>query len=255
MRRHLPFYMVVTACLSGLVVFQVMEGRSVASAFRAAAAYGDGVVVLDDPSLTPGTRRLLSSIRFNTAIQYAPPKMNMPRQVIQAYERARMFDAALDVYDVLVANDPSLGMLIAAGNCAYQLGDLDRAEPFFREAIHRYPDDPTAYNALGYMMAELDTRLDEAETLILRALDIVQRRPSPFGARVLLPDVAREEAVYRDSLGWVYYREGRYVEAVEQLESAYRAMPGNIEVRTHLELAKERLAEAAPQSRRGTRDA
>ena len=58
-------------------------------------------------------------------------------------------------------------------------------------------------NYLGYMLAEQGIQIDEAEGLIRQAL---QEEP--------------RNGAYLDSLGWVQYRQGRYEEALQNLELA-----------------------------------
>ncbi len=58
-------------------------------------------------------------------------------------------------------------------------------------------------NYLGYMLADRDVRLDEAQKLISRALE-------------LEPD----NGAYLDSLGWVYYRLNRLDDAEHVLVRA-----------------------------------
>src|SRR5258706_152295 len=81
----------------------------------------------------------------------------------------------------------------------YQFGAaLDRAgrqpesEKMFRDVIGRDPLDAGALNYLGYMLAEHGTALDEAVTLIQRALKIDPDNPS-----------------FLDSLGWTYVQQGK----------------------------------------------
>ena len=78
------------------------------------------------------------------------------------------------------------------------------------------PDNSTALNALGYMLANRTERFSEAETLIARALEI-----SP------------DEPAILDSWGWVKYRLGDYTTALDYLQRAYRAFP-DPEVAAHL---------------------
>jgi tetratricopeptide (TPR) repeat protein len=80
---------------------------------------------------------------------------------------------------------------------------FDEAVPHFLEAVQLRPDYDIAMNYLGYSWAEKGVHLKEAESLILRALRI-----DPTSA------------AYRDSLGWVYYQEGRNLEAERLLREA-----------------------------------
>lgn len=72
------------------------------------------------------------------------------------------------------------------------------------EKLHeRSPDDPTVCNFYGYILALLGRELDLAERLIRTALE-----------------TDPENGYYTDSLGWVFYRKGRFGDAVRELESA-----------------------------------
>jgi tetratricopeptide (TPR) repeat protein len=62
------------------------------------------------------------------------------------------------------------------------------------------PNNALAANYLGYMWAEKGINLDEAETLILIAL---QEEP--------------DNGAYLDSYGWVLFQKGRYEEALPPL--------------------------------------
>jgi Flp pilus assembly protein TadD len=66
------------------------------------------------------------------------------------------------------------------------------------------PQDPAAMNALGYTLADHSRQLSRARTLIERA----------YAA-------APKNAAFRDSLGWVMYRQGQLAEALPLLSAAY----------------------------------
>ena len=66
-----------------------------------------------------------------------------------------------------------------------------------------YPQDPNAWNALGYVMADHNIALEEAEGYIKKALSIRKDDPNIL-----------------DSLGWVYYRLGRLASARHYLNKA-----------------------------------
>jgi Flp pilus assembly protein TadD len=84
-------------------------------------------------------------------------------------------------------------------------------------AIEINPQNAQALNYLGYSWAEKGSQLDEAETLILRALK-----------------VEPNEGAYLDSLGWVYYQKGDYQRASEQLERASELINDDPVVTEHL---------------------
>jgi len=101
--------------------------------------------------------------------------------------------------------------LVAVG-----LGQLELAERDLRGIIAVQPDNAAAINALGYTLADLTERYEEAEELILLAYE-------------LQPD----DASIIDSMGWISYRLGRLSEAESYLREAWRLMR-NAEVAAHL---------------------
>jgi tetratricopeptide (TPR) repeat protein len=89
---------------------------------------------------------------------------------------------------------------------AEKLGKYSDMEQLLRKVIQQAPDNPNAYNALGYSLADRGVRLDEARPLIRKALDL--RPGDPF---------------ITDSLGWLEFRSGHLPEAARILREAYQA--------------------------------
>jgi tetratricopeptide (TPR) repeat protein len=106
---------------------------------------------------------------------------------------------------------------LALGYARQQRDDIPGAEAAVRDLLARRPDDATALNFLGYMLADRGLRLEEALALIRRAVE-------------LDPD----NGAFIDSLGWVFFRLGRLEEARTQLERALRLTGGDPEVHEHL---------------------
>ncbi len=112
----------------------------------------------------------------------------------------------------------------------FQLGALydetknkEKSIASMKKAIELNPQNAPALNYLGYTWAEMGIQLDEAETLIQRALKI---EPN--------------DGFYIDSLGWVYYQKGDYVKAVEQLERAVEITVDDPTIIEHLGDAYEK---------------
>lgn len=83
------------------------------------------------------------------------------------------------------------------------LGRMDEAEERLEEVLDDYPDDVEADNDLGFLWADENEHLARALKMISLA---VAAEP--------------DNLAFRDSLGWVYYRLGRYREAAAELEKA-----------------------------------
>lgn len=96
-------------------------------------------------------------------------------------------------------------------------GDIKNAELQFREILARNPNDAASLNYLGYSLADRGLKLDEAETLINRAVEL-------DGAN----------GAYADSLGWVHFKQGRHAQAAGELERAVRMLPEDEAVWDHL---------------------
>jgi tetratricopeptide (TPR) repeat protein len=94
---------------------------------------------------------------------------------------------------------------------------LDRAERAFRDIIAADPSHAPALNYLGYMLAEHGRKLDEAVTLIQKALAIDADNPS-----------------YLDSLGWAYFKQDKLERATDPLERAAAAEPASSVIQDHL---------------------
>ncbi len=104
------------------------------------------------------------------------------------------------------------------------LGRLEEAEEWLEEVLDEYPDDLGADNDLGFLWADENKRLDRALKMIKVA---VAAEP--------------DNRAYLDSLGWVYYRLGRFPEAVAELEKAVDEKQPDGTVLDHLGDAYEKL--------------
>ncbi|HEX5345301.1 MAG TPA: tetratricopeptide repeat protein [Duganella sp.] len=99
---------------------------------------------------------------------------------------------------------------------AEKLGHVDLMEKALRQVMIAAPDNQHAYNALGYSLAERNERLQEAYTLIDKALQMAPGDP-----------------FIMDSMGWVQYRMGKLDEAESFLRRAY-ALRNDPEIAVHL---------------------
>ncbi|MDQ2093542.1 tetratricopeptide repeat protein [Rhodalgimonas zhirmunskyi] len=132
------------------------------------------------------------------------------------------YDEAVAAYDRAIAliPDPSGGqwfLYYARGISRERIGDWPGAEADLREALKLNPERPEVLNYLGYSLVEKREKLDEALSMIERA---VSAQPS--------------SGYIVDSLGWVLYRLGRYNEAVAHMERAAELMPVDPVVNDHL---------------------
>jgi tetratricopeptide (TPR) repeat protein len=107
-------------------------------------------------------------------------------------------------------------MLYEQAMMAEKLDRLDAMEALLKRVMALKPEHAHAYNALGYSLADRNLRLDEAKSLIERALQLTPGDP-----------------FITDSLGWVQFRLGNREEALRLLQQAYKARP-DAEIAAHL---------------------
>jgi tetratricopeptide (TPR) repeat protein len=93
----------------------------------------------------------------------------------------------------------------------------DLAEQAFRQVLQQDPNNSMTLNYLGYMLADRNTHLEEALTLIKKALDL-----DP------------QNGAYLDSLGWAYFKLGNYDQAEENLRRAADKSPNDATIQDHL---------------------
>jgi len=84
----------------------------------------------------------------------------------------------------------------------------DEAAAEFQKVLDADPNDE-ALNYYGYMLADRGVRLDDAQAMIQKAVNL---EPNNYA--------------YLDSLGWCYYKEGKYTQAEDYLRRAI-ALEGN----------------------------
>jgi tetratricopeptide (TPR) repeat protein len=93
----------------------------------------------------------------------------------------------------------------------------EKAEDGFQKILADHPDDAATLNYLGYMMADRGEQLDEALGYIKKAVDI---EPA--------------NGAYLDSLGWAYFKMGKYDLAEANLNKAMQHMGDDPTVQEHI---------------------
>nr|WP_246753904.1 tetratricopeptide repeat protein [Jiella flava] len=138
------------------------------------------------------------------------------------YSADKQFDQAAEQLDTAIklskADDADTWNLYYQRGIAYERQKMwDKAEPDFKKALKLSPDQPQVLNYLGYSWVDMNRNLKEGLDMIKRAVDL---RPN--------------DGYIIDSLGWAYYRLGRYDDAVKQLERAVLITPMDPTINDHL---------------------
>ena len=207
--------------------------RALANVARLYVAAGDveaGILVYEGMlSDTPAPRALIGGLGF---LYLRAGREEDAVRLIQSLERpgARELlilahahhmlgrhDEAFETLQRVMAlreQEPDFGwddrqFLLFAGTVADESGHTELALQWAEKAHRAEPDEPVVCNFLGYLLADHNRRLDEAERLIRKA---VEADP--------------ENVAYLDSLAWVLYRRGHSWRALEQIFRALRIQEG-----------------------------
>lgn len=159
-----------------------------------------------------------ASERFR-GIRLRRPELNSPLLVIEGnllFEKAAYADA-MNFLTRAITNYPGDTQLLQLRSLvAQETNDIPQMEADLREIIRLDPESPSAYNTLGYYLADRTERYAEAYELILQAIELSPNDPAII-----------------DSLGWVQYKLGMYEQARINLELAFELFPDH-EVAAHL---------------------
>jgi tetratricopeptide (TPR) repeat protein len=119
-------------------------------------------------------------------------------------------------------------------NVYVDLNRIDKASEHLKALLAVDPDDPGVNNDLGYIWADHDMNLDEAEKMIRKALDEDRKRRKKEKPE-LKPEEDKDNAAYLDSLGWVLFKKKKFQEAKEPLLKAVAQEDGkHVEIYDHL---------------------
>jgi tetratricopeptide (TPR) repeat protein len=125
-------------------------------------------------------------------------------------EVRQLYDAALKAYP------DNVELLYATALLAAEQRRLSDAEAGFRRVLAKERDHADALNALGYTLADLTDRHQEALGYVTRALQLKPDSPA-----------------FLDSMGWVQYRMGNHAVALDYLRRAHASLK-DAEVAAHL---------------------
>jgi tetratricopeptide (TPR) repeat protein len=159
-------------------------------------------------------RGLLAQLRLRADSELKSQSYQAEAQILQ---EAGYGEKAFEVLNNALESLPDdIPLRYSRALLAVGLGQLELAESDLRQIISIEPDNAAAINALGYTLADLTERYDEAEELILQAYELQPGDPSII-----------------DSMGWISYRLGRMSEAESYMREAWK-MLRNAEIAAHL---------------------
>ena len=159
---------------------------------------------------------------LRTMMEERPERIDAASALGDVFRVDERYDEAAAAYDIAVGRIANVEnqhwrLFYVRGIAFERVGEWPEAEADFLRALELEPDQPLVLNYLGYSWVEQERNLDEAKTMIEKAVEL---RP--------------DDGYIVDSLGWVAYRLGDFEEAARQLELAVELVPGDPIINDHL---------------------
>ncbi|BDC52436.1 hypothetical protein F183_A47510 [Bryobacterales bacterium F-183] len=208
------------------VVETLRQGREFKRAEEESAAAAtkfpqDRMVLLTRASVLADTGKTDEAVALTKKLLNGKDDRDTYINLAQLYEKGKKYDdmaKALDQADKLSDNqEDKTNTAFMRGAMYEKQKKFDLAEAEFRRVLKDDPDNASALNYLGYMLADRNVRIPEAYEMIKKAVD---KEPS--------------NGAYLDSLGWVYFRMGRLDEAEKYLKVALEQAKRDPAVHDHL---------------------
>lgn len=111
----------------------------------------------------------------------------------------------------------SIELRYSLGVLYEKMGRFDEGISMMKEIIELDPDNAEALNFIGYSYADRGVNLEEAETLLIKAVEL---KPG--------------NGYITDSLGWLYFRQNKIAKAITLLEKAASLLPDDPTIAEHL---------------------
>ena len=139
-----------------------------------------------------------------------------------AYRDQNNFDGAIDAYDhaeklIGAPQKRDWPLFYARAMAEDSAKHWDKAEADVNLALKLSPDQPELLNYLGYSWVDRNEHIAEALAMLEKA-----RQLKPYDGYIV------------DSVGWAYYRLGRYDDAAQTLEAAVLLVPSDPTINNHL---------------------
>ncbi|QGJ72136.1 Hypothetical protein PBC10988_38520 [Planctomycetales bacterium 10988] len=131
------------------------------------------------------------------------------QRVAWIYYHAQRWPDAIEAYKSITTSFPGTDAAKQARSILSSIEvirkNFPEAERWLEEVLDEYPDDPSASNDLGYLLADQDKQLQRAFRLVKIAI-----RSEP------------DNAAYLDSYAWTLFRLGQFEEALEYQTKAVK---------------------------------
>jgi superkiller protein 3 len=154
---------------------------------------------------------------YRKALELDPEYLFAMNNLVLTLYRGGERDAARQLLAKAQMSWPRVSFFYSTdGYLRYLEGDLPKALAAFQEAIRLNPDSAAALNNTGALLLENPSPEIDPLPYIMRA---IEKNP--------------ENVLFRDTLGWYYFKKGMFAEATIEIGKAFLYDPKNLEVRVH----------------------
>ena len=160
--------------------------------------------LIDSSELVTQNRPADAIAVMTDAAKKFPHSENIAQALARLQDQADDREGAIRTLEAFSnANGDTTDRLYTLSHYFSRAGNDDAAVAAMQRVLAIMPDHIGANNDLGYFWVDLGIHLDQAEPMIRKA---VENEPN--------------NAAFTDSLGWLYYKQGKFGEAVATLEKA-----------------------------------
>ncbi|RLC31028.1 MAG: hypothetical protein DRH37_03975, partial [Deltaproteobacteria bacterium] len=194
---------------------KLKEKAGLNSAHLATIEYLEGKICLAKKELEKARQHFEKSIATNANI--LAPYVALAR----LYVKQNNIQGAVSQYEALLKKDPhSLVGYMGLGTIYDEQGDTQKAEANYRKALEVKPNFAPAANNLAWSLMKRGGNIDEALGFAQIAKEQMPGNPSVM-----------------DTLGWIYYHKGSYLNAIAELQDSLERNPDNAVINYHLGMA------------------
>jgi tetratricopeptide (TPR) repeat protein len=155
---------------------------------------------------------------LNRALENEKSEAELYMVLASIYEKKEEYSRAIEILqEGKIADEKNIDILYQLGVVFDKSGDKDQSIKHMRELLKIEPNHADSLNYIGYTYAEQGIRLDEAQEMIERAIEL-----KPDSGYII------------DSLGWVFYQKGLYDKALVSLNKAFSLIPTDPTIAEHL---------------------
>ena len=154
--------------------------------------------------------------------EYNSKRVDVHYKLGEIYHSKKKYNNAIKAFSeaislLKVVSEENWYLYYSRGMSYERSNQWEKAEKDFLYALELSPLQPLVLNYLGYTWIDYGINLNKAESFIRKA---IQLRP--------------KDGYFIDSLGWAYYRQGKYDLAVLELEKAVGLIPNDPVINDHL---------------------